>query len=177
MFSDRIYTVDDLARFPENDGNRYELIEGSLYVTPTPLLLHQYALGNLNDQMRRACPPDRLVLFAPMDVIFSDITVLEPDLLVVRSDIDFTDWVREPPLLTVEVLSPSTRSYDRLKKWNVYKEYGVGAYWIVDPNEPSITAWTWVDGDEAEVVAVGDEPLEVTFPFPATVVPADLVRR
>lgn len=176
MPSRRLFTVDDLDDFPD-DSNRYELIEGSLHVTPAPSVPHQYVLAQLISLLTSACPPNLLVFFAPLDVVFTSDTVLEPDALVVRGDIEFGAKVREPPLLAVEVLSPSTRSYDRTLKWNVYKEYGVGAYWIVDPVEPSITAWTWVDGDEVEARAVGDEPLAVTFPFPAAVVPADLMRR
>ena len=74
-------------------------------------------------------------------------------------------------MLAVEVLSP-TRSVDLLLKRGIYAESGVEAYWVVDPLEPSIQAWTLVDGVWVDVGrAVGDEELVLDVPFPVTVRP------
>jgi Uma2 family endonuclease len=170
----RSFTLDDLQDFPQ-DGNRYELIEGSLHVTPSPKFSHQSVLAEVFRVFDAACPPDHRVLMAPLDVIFSPITVLEPDLLVLPAGYRSDDWVRIPPLLTVEVLSPSTRAYDVGLKRQVYRDHGVGSYWVVDPEAPSVTVWDWTGDDELKQAATGNERLSVTRPFAVSVVPTDLV--
>lgn len=77
----REFTAADLEAMPD-DGNRYEIVDGALIVTPAPAPRHQVVVGNLHLALRAACPPDRRVLFAPLDVKLSEITVLQPDLLV-----------------------------------------------------------------------------------------------
>ena len=171
----RALTRDDLDAMPE-DGHRYELIDGILVVTPSPSYRHQSAAGQLYLLLTTACPNDLTVLFAPFDVVLADDTVVEPDLLVARRD-DFTD--RElpgPPLLAVEVLSPSTRRFDLLLKRSRYEAAGCRSYWVVDPDIPSLTAWELREG--AYVLAgeaSGEQPLTLTAPFPVTVVPARLL--
>ena len=81
----RPYTVDDLERFPD-DGNRYEIVEGSLHVSPAPMPRHQVVVANLHRALHDACPPHLRVLFAPLDIVLARDTVLQPDLLVVPAD-------------------------------------------------------------------------------------------
>jgi Uma2 family endonuclease len=169
----RPYTVDDLDHFPD-DGNRYELIEGSLHVTPGPAMPHQDAIGRLHLLLHAACPPEMKVWLSPLDVVFTRETVLQPDVFVLPVDAPSGKRVVTVPLLAVEVLSPSTRSYDQVLKRRVYEEAGVGAYWVVDTTRPSVHAWTWAAGEVDERAAEGDEALEVTWPFPVTVVPSEL---
>lgn len=173
MPAGRLFTIDDLDRFPD-DGNRYELIEGSLHVTPSPLLPHQEAVANAFRLLDRACPPDRKVLFAPLDIVLGPATVVQPDVMVLTIDERDEAKVRSTPLVVVEVLSPSTRSYDLSLKRRVYREGGVGSYWVVDPTRPAVTVWTWNGEDETEQEVTGDDALELTWPFPVTVVPAAL---
>ena len=79
-------------------------------------------------------------------------------------------------VLAVEVLWPSTRSVDLLLKRGVYAESGVESYWVVDPLEPSIQAWTLADGEWVDAGrAVGDEELVLDVPFPVTVRPSALL--
>jgi Uma2 family endonuclease len=103
-----------------------------------------------------------------------------PDLVVVPSaSIALTDRnVTKPPDLAVEIASPSTASYDRNRKKVVYALFGIPAYWIVvpDPDRPSITAFGLTGSAYVEVGrAAGAERLSVASPFPAEIVPADLV--
>lgn len=124
-----------------------------------------------------ACPPALLVLFAPLDGVLADDMVLEPDLLVAGRS-QFTDRdVPGPPLLAVEVLSPSTRRTDLLLRRDRLQAGGVPSYWLVDPDVPSLTALGLSDGTyrEATVVA-GGASWTSTAPFPMTVVPTDLLR-
>ena len=170
-------TVDDLAELPD-DGRRYELVDGTLVVTPSPNRRHQRVSLELAFLLRSHIPPHLEVLTAPFDVQISDVTMLEPDLLVIHRDDPADKSLRNPPLLVVEVLSPSTRRYDLLVKRDVYEGFGVAAYWLVDPEEPSVAVLELADdGVYREIARVsGDAELEVSAPFPLTLVPARLIR-
>lgn len=164
----------DLDKMPD-DGHRYELIDGALIVTPSPLTRHQDVVSQLHLVLARQCPPELTVMLAPFDVVLADDTVVIPDLLVTRiGDLTERD-LPAPPLLAVEVLSPSTRRLDLHTKLDRYAEAGVPAYWTIDPAQPELTAWHLVDGEYAEVARVsGDEPWRTELPFPLALVPAKL---
>ena len=116
------------------------------------------------------------MLVAPFDVRLSPTTVVQPDVLVARVS-DLTDTRLEgAPLLAVEVQSPSTHRIDLGTKRLVFEEAGVPAYWLVDPDRPSVTVLHLEDGRYVEHATVtGDEPYSTTVPFPVTVVPARLL--
>ena len=169
------FTEDDLAAMPA-DGHRYELLDGTLLVTPAPSLNHQLCAGSLFVLLREARQPGQVVLLAPFDVRLSRITVLEPDVLVAwRADLT-PARLEGTPLLTVEILSPSTRRIDVSAKRLAYEAAGVPAYWLVDPDIPSLTVLELEDGRYVERATVaGDEPFHATVPFPVTVEPAGLL--
>ncbi len=98
-------TEDDLATMPD-DGHRYELLDGTLLVTPSPSFGHQTCVGSLHTLLREARQPGHTVVVAPFDVRLSAITVLEPDVLVARKADVTPARLEGPPLLAVEVLSP-----------------------------------------------------------------------
>jgi Uma2 family endonuclease len=162
-----------------DDGHRYELIDGVLIVSPAPRLVHQHVVGELFVLLRESCPDDLEVFVAPVDVLLAEDTVLEPDLLVARRK-DLTERnLPAPPVLAVEVLSPSTRRFDLILKRSRYESAATPAYWVVDPDpgQPSLTAWELRDGRYAEVAAVtGDQEFRAELPYPMTVAPAQLVR-
>ncbi len=174
----------DALRDAVDDGHRYELIDGVLIVTPGPAFPHQRAVGNLHLLLRAACPDDLEVLLAPFDVVLpGDLaTVVQPDLLVARSS-DFTYRnLPTAPVLAVEVLSPSTRSFDLHLKKDRFRRGGFAHYWVVDPAEPSVTAWRLSGaGDTAVYDLVGeardDETLDLEGPFALSLVPRALVER
>jgi len=172
----RDFTIEDLERFPSDDGCRYELIEGSLHVTPPPQIPHQRAARNLSRILEDACPPELEVFGLPLSVVLGPATALEPDLLVIRADTDDLARVTSPPLLVVEVLSPSTRAYDLGTKRQVYEAAGVGAFWVVDTDVPWVHAWTWGD-QPGEGQAEGEDVLRIAWPFPVEIRPSDLVKR
>jgi Uma2 family endonuclease len=130
------YTHADLLAMPD-DGKRREIIEGELFVTPSPTSNHQRILFNLTLAFGKFLEvhPYGEVVFAPMDVILSDHDVLEPDLLLVLKEHEaiIKDWVRGAPDLVVEILSPTTEARDRGPKMKAYARFGVREYWIVDP--------------------------------------------
>ena len=169
-------TYDDLQAMPD-DGHRYELVDGVLIVTPAPRRVHQRAVGRLHIVLAGAAPPDLEVLLGPFDFVAGPHTVLEPDLLVARRDEVGEANLEHPPVLVVEVLSPSTRRIDLGTKRLAFEGAGVPHYWLVDPDEPSIVVLELVDGAYREAArAMGTESLEVSSPFAATLVPAALVQ-
>jgi Uma2 family endonuclease len=167
---------DDLEHMPDDDGHRYELIDGTLIVTPAPQLRHQLAVGNLHLALRAACPADLVVLLAPFDVVLSPVTVLEPDLLVARRSDLTTKNLPAAPVLAVEVLSPSTRRIDLGSKRLAFEDAGMPTYWVVDPDGPSLRVFELETASLVEVARVtGDERYDASRPFPVTIVPAALV--
>jgi Uma2 family endonuclease len=172
----RPLTAVDLATMPD-DGHRYELVDGTLVVTPSPSRRHQLVSGRLYAALTAACPADLLVLAAPLDVKLADDTVMQPDLLVVERR-GYDDENRPlRPLLVVEILSPSTRHVDLTLKPSRYAAAGTPAYWVVDPDEPSLTAWAARRGGFEQVAhAAGDESVELIQPYAVRIRPADLLR-
>jgi Uma2 family endonuclease len=131
-------TYTDLLALPE-DGKRHELIDGEHYVTPSPTLRHQLVLGHLHLELAAFVEANGLgqVFFAPLDVVFSDFDVVEPDLLfVARERFETLEkaCVRGAPDLVVEVLSPTTRRTDATKKRRLFEKFGVAEYWMIDPD-------------------------------------------
>lgn len=171
----RPLTRADLEQMPD-DGHRYELLDGVLIVSPAPRPLHQRAALRVAIELTNACPGGLEVFTAPLDVVLADDTVLEPDVLVARQS-DLTDRdLPAVPLLAVEVLSPSSRRIDLLLKHSRLEAAGCPTYWIVDPDEPSLTAWELADGTYVPVGTVtGTQPYAAAKPFPVTITPADLV--
>ncbi|HTJ75398.1 MAG TPA: Uma2 family endonuclease [Acidimicrobiales bacterium] len=167
-------TAEDLEDTPD-DGHRYELVDGCLIVTPAPNLAHQELVGALHILLHGACPPGYKVILGPFDFKAGPATVLEPDLLVARSDDFGPQRIEQAPLLVVEVSSPSTRRIDRGTKRLAFEAAGVAAYWLVDPDGPSLTVLHLEDGTYAEHAHVtGHDAYEASQPFPVTVVPARL---
>ena len=164
----------DLAAMPD-DGHRYELIDGSLIVTPAPSYRHQDVVAHLHLLLANYCPAHLKVLFAPFDVVLSDDTVLQPDLLVAaKRDFSVRD-LPTPPLLAVEVLSPSTARIDQTLKRSRLEAAGCPSYWVVDPEQPAITVWELVDGayvEQAHVTA--GQSRTVSSPFEVTLTPSSL---
>ncbi len=182
----RPLTYDDVDAIREaaDDGHRYELVDGVLIVSPSPVLPHQRALASLHLIVHEACPDELEVLFAPFDVVLPGelATVVQPDLLVARvADLTHRN-LPTAPVLAVEVLSPSARSFDLHLKKDRFRRGGFAHYWVVDPAAPSLTAWRLVGtGDDAEFDLVAEardeEEAVLTAPFPVRVVPRALVER
>jgi Uma2 family endonuclease len=173
---DRPLTVEDLAELPD-DSLRYEIDEGVLIVNAAPSDFHQLAAVNLAVILKLACPRGFAVLGAPAAVI-SPVQVRIPDIVVVPSQRFNPEYSDIPPVLAVEVASPSTRAYDRTRKLQVYAEFGIADYWIVgpDPEKPSITAFA-LDGKRYRQArfAAGGETFTAARPFPVSFTPLDLV--
>jgi Uma2 family endonuclease len=176
--AERPLTIADLDHTPDN-GQRYELDDGVLVVSAAPMAIHQRVLYRLEFLLELACPPEFELLPGP-GVEISEIQYRIPDLAVIRAgSVPLADSnVKRPPVIVVEIASPSTARYDRNRKKAVYAEFGIPAYWIVDPDpeRPSITEYRLTDAAYREAVtATGPDPFVADFPFPVQIVPAGLV--
>jgi Uma2 family endonuclease len=132
-----LYTVDDLDRFPD-DGNRYELLDGVLLVTPAPAAVHQLVASRIQVKIAIALQETgHAHVVGPGAVVRKPRTQLEPDILVYPSR--FTPRMDWPKItehwLAVEVLSRSSHMYDREFKRDAYFALGVEQVWLVDWRE------------------------------------------
>ncbi|HEY5881142.1 MAG TPA: Uma2 family endonuclease [Nakamurella sp.] len=174
------WTVDLLDQLPD-DNLKFELLDGILLVSPAPIPRHQRAILRLAMILTDVCPADHEVFVAPLDWRPDKRTSLEPDLMVVAKDRIGEKNIQENPAIVVEVLSPSSRRYDRLLKFGRYAEAGIPQYWIVDPGRPSVEVYDLVDrGDDQGVYrltgsAEGDAHLTIAAPLAVTVTPSALV--
>jgi Uma2 family endonuclease len=169
------FTVAELDRMPD-DGHRYELLDGVLVVSPRPTTVHQAVAGRLASMLDRECPEDLLVVPEPA-VQLDARTEFDPDLVVVPLDEVGDAKFMTPPLLVVEIRSPSTALFDLNRKKAAYEKFGVPSYWIVnpDPARPEITVFELRDGSYV-TEATSTQAVTVTRPFPVTVTPAQLTK-
>jgi Uma2 family endonuclease len=147
--ADQRVSYADLERWPD-DGRRYELYDGEVFVVPSPLPLHQMVAARLNDYLRDFCRQyGGIVLFAPLDIVLTEYDVVQPDLLLFTRErahlVDPRKVTRHQPDLAVEILSPRTASNDRGRKKQLLAEHGVREYWLVDPEGPSVEIYTLKD--------------------------------
>ncbi len=147
------FTYSDYCLLPED--KRYELIDGDLYMAPAPLIRHQVILRTLLSLLWPFVRDNGLgqVYSSPVDVIFSDEDVLQPDILFItagREGIVTERACEGAPDLVVEILSPSTGQRDRELKRKIYANYGVKEYWLVDPETDSVQVLRFTDADFAD---------------------------
>lgn len=129
------WTYAEYARLP-NDGNRYEVVDGEVLVTPAPGPPHQEVAANLFERLRAYVRRHDLgKVYWDVDLLFAPGQLLRPDMVYVPTAA--LDGVTDPgvesvPGLVVEVLSPSSANIDRVRKPPRYRDYGVPEYWVVD---------------------------------------------
>lgn len=132
------WTYEDYLRLPD-DGQRYEIISGVLYVASAPSYIHQYVVSEILGELRYFVKKNQLgvVLTAPFDVrLPGSRGVIQPDVLFIRQENvpdETTTAFQGVPDLVVEVLSPRTRRYDSSIKLDAYEQAGVREYWLIDP--------------------------------------------
>ena len=142
------FTYDDYVLLPED--KRYELIGGDLIMTPAPLTTHQRVSQNINNSLWSFVKDRELgkVLYAPVDVVFSEEDVVQPDILFIAKDrlgILTEKNVKGAPDLVIEILSLSNAKMDLVIKKKLYAKFGVREYWIVHPDEKSVEVMTWAE--------------------------------
>jgi len=131
-------TYEDYQSLPD-DGRRYEIIDGELYVNAAPNTRHQRVSRRLVLALGAFVEAKHLgeLFYAPYDVVFSEIDVVQPDIVFIsaaRLHLITTKNLQGAPDLAIEILSDSNRKYDEMIKKNRYELFGVSEYWIVDPD-------------------------------------------
>ncbi len=148
------WTYEDYLRLPD-DGRRYEIIEGVLYVANAPDFAHQHTVLQISRQMANFVVEHRLghVLVAPFEVHLSETTrPVQPDIIFIKTEnlpttnIQFFEGV---PDVVIEVLSPSSIRKDRSIKFTAYEQAGVSEYWIVNPHFHTVEVYTLSGGEYA----------------------------
>jgi len=162
-----VMTYRDYAALPD-DGKRYELYDGELIELTSPTLRHQRAIGRLYRTLDEHVQRHALgeILLAPFDVILSDMTVFQPDILFIDRaclGVLAEHGVEGSPTLAVEVLSPSTASRDRGRKRALYARHGVPYLWLVDPVPGAIEAYV-LEGHDYRLGARASGDASVSLP-------------
>ena len=125
------------------EGTLCELIDGEVFMTPSPNLRHQVLVRRLSQAFLAAVRDRSEVLFAPIDVVLASGTAFQPDLLLVREENRkvLQDVVRGVPDLVAEVLSPLTARRDKGVKMAAYARFGVRECWIVSDENQTVEAY------------------------------------
>lgn len=169
------FTAEDLDKLPD-DGRRYELLNGVLIVSPRPSTVHQLAASLMITQLTIACQDDFYVVAEPAMQV-SELAEFDPDIAVVRREDVGGAKFWTPPVLAVEIRSPSTAIVDRNARIAAYEAFGVSSYWIFDPSpdRPELTVFELRDGSYRQIAqASGADALRIERPFPVELRPAKL---
>ena len=169
--STKQWTLEELHNLPD-DGNKYELIDGELYVTPPPNPEHETILARLTRILEPYVARHGLgFVYHPRSVFRVGGSEVEPDLMVRRPPPrERTGWEDMPlPILVVEAFSPYTRRRDLGVKYDFYTRNGIAEYWMIDPERRTITVVR--TGDDARIVvdalewhpAGASEPLSIEW--------------
>lgn len=138
-----------------DDSYRYEVFHGDLRMVPAPSTDHQDVSRNLEFLIWKFVKEKRLgkVFYAPIDVVFDDEEVYQPDIVFIQSkrrDIIRKNAIHGVPDLIVEIVSPSSAFYDTVEKKELYRKYGVNEYWLVFPDEKAVEIFTLEKGEYRE---------------------------
>jgi len=167
-------TYEEFLRLSENSEERYEYIDGEIYLLASPKTSHQKALGELHiifhDWFKgKLCRP----MLAPYDITLrrgpENINVVQPDLMVIcdlEDKLNEKDYYMGTPALMVEILSESTRGKDAIRKLDLYMSAGVKEYWVVNPFSREVTVYCFTNGDLSRHTTYRHGETAVSCAFP-----------
>lgn len=150
-------TYEEYLELVEVSEQRFELIDGVIYYMASPSYNHQHIIHEVHGTFYnwfkgKQCIP----LTSPFDVTLfkseDNICVVQPDIIVIcdKENMDKKDKYKGVPTLVIEVLSPSTRSKDMVKKLDLYMQCGVKEYWVVDPKNEQVLVYSLESNDIAD---------------------------
>lgn len=156
-------TVNDYRQMPEGPPY-FQLIEGDLFMSPSPKLFHQGIVFRLANILGRYLDehPVGAAFVAPSDVVLSDINVFQPDLYFVanaRKSILSEQGAEAAPDLVIEILSAGTEKHDRGTKRKVYARCGVKELWLVDPERFEVVVYRFAESSDAPIATLGRRQL------------------
>ena len=169
----KILTIADWDSMPHGDGNRYEIIEGELFVSRSPGLTHQIVLSNLTALIWNYLKtnPIGTVAINP-GVVLSNISGVIPDLVFFRKEqretIVTDDRLTGAPALVIEIVSPGPANIrrDRITKLQLYAAYDIPEYWIVDPKSKTLEKYINSDSSLILQEALGEDESLTTMAIP-----------
>lgn len=165
------WTLAEVLAMPEDHGQRVELIDGALHVSPAPGSRHQRVQRRVDIGLE-ADLPDHLEILAGVNVVLSSERMLIPDVAVIKTpDVDTLYYKADDILLVVEVISPSSRSHDKALKRALYAEAGIRYYLLVDPvpRPASATLFGLDDAEYVEIAVSKAGKLRFAEPFAADI--------
>ncbi len=151
----KVFTYEDWQKLPEDSG-AYELIEGELVMSPSPQVMHQKVVKSIFRKLDEYVERENLgiVLFAPLDVVLSDLNICQPDIIFIsreNKEIITEKNIQGAPDLIIEILSPSTTYRDLFDKKELYAKFGVNEYWIADPKRRWIETYSLQDNTYKQI--------------------------
>ena len=143
-----IKTLTEFEAMPKEEGWNYELINGLVMMSPRPAARHQIINGNLYSELRHKLKGGNCIPIPEIDLMLKG-NNLVPDLMVICNE-DIIDMKRyeKPPLIAIEIVSPTSASRDYITKRRKYEQLGIQEYWIVSPEEKCITIFDFVNQNE-----------------------------
>lgn len=146
IIAEKKITVKEFSTMDLDENFYYELINGTIVKKQAPSFAHQNASMNLSFLISAFIREKKLgkIVASPIDVFFDEYNNTQPDLLFIRKEREYIitkHGVEGAPDLIIEILSPSTLRFDRREKFNLYLQFGVSEYWIVEPVNKSIEVY------------------------------------
>lgn len=166
-------SYEEFLQLTENSEERYEYIDGEIYLLASPKAFHQKILGELyfifyNWFQGKKCRP----MFAPFDITLKrsgeNINVVQPDLMVIcdlEENLNEKDYYMGVPALVVEIISESTRSKDYIKKLDLYMSTGVKEYWIINPLNREVSVYLFEENNISDNATYKNEETAVSYSF------------
>ena len=152
------YTYEDYCQWE----GRWEVIEGIPYaMSPMPSPKHQNIAGNIHAEFRDALKRNNCdcKVYQPIDIKTADNTIVNPDVIIVCKPIE-KQYLDFPPAIVVEILSPSTHLKDKNTKYDLYQDFGIRYYLIIDPDKETIEIYKL--DEEGKYQLVNDEEFQLT---------------
>ena len=172
-FAPRKASYEEFIQLTKNSDERYEYIDGEIYLLASPKTYHQKILGELHYifytwLQGKKCSP----MLAPYDITLKrneeNINVVQPDLMVIcdlEEKLDERDYYMGIPTLVVEILSESTRSKDMIKKLDLYMSTGIKEYWIINPFNKEVSIYLFKENNISKNVTYKNHETAVSYHF------------
>jgi len=166
-------SYEEFLKLTENNDERYEYIDGEIYLLASPKAIHQKILSELhflfyNWFQGKKCRP----MLAPFDITLKrnqeKINVVQPDLMVIcdlEEKLDERDYYMGVPTLVIEILSESTRSKDMIKKLDLYMSTGIKEYWIINPFSREVSIYLFEENSISKNVTYKNHETAVSYHF------------
>lgn len=138
----KLYTLAEFEAMPREEGWNYELIDGLVLMSPRHSIEHQNIAGNIYFELRNALKDLPCKPIQEVDLVLENNNLI-PDLMVICNDKLEGKRYEKPPLIVIEIISPTSASRDHITKRRKYEQLGIREYWIVSPDEKCVTVFNY----------------------------------